>query len=46
MIDGPDVDRGASVIVYKTISAPKRPSDAVERTHKAQEIVARRRVDS
>lgn len=43
-VDGPDVDMEASVIVYKQITAPKRPSDAVERTHHAQEIVARRRV--
>jgi len=45
MVDGPDIDRNASVIEYTTAIVPVRPSDVGERTHKAQEVVARRRVD-
>lgn len=46
MVDGEEYDPIASVPVYKTVMAPVRPSDVVERTHKAQEIVANRRVES
>jgi len=42
--DGPNVDMEASVIVYKTIMAPARPSDVFERTRKAQELVAQQRI--
>lgn len=41
-IDG-DVDEEASTIVIKTVSVPKRPTDAMLRIKKACEIVARRR---
>jgi hypothetical protein len=44
MVDGPDLDMNASVIEYTTAVVPVRPSDVGERTHKAQEIVARRRM--
>jgi hypothetical protein len=41
-VDG-ELDREASVFVYKNIMAPVRPSDVMERTKAACEIVAKRR---
>jgi hypothetical protein len=38
-----DIDREASVLVYKKVRVPARPSDYFERTKKACEVVARRR---
>lgn len=42
IIDG-HLNREASVLVYKRMLVPKRPSDVMERTKKACEIIARKR---
>lgn len=39
-----DIDQEASVLVYKTIKVPVRPSDVLARTKTACETVARRRM--
>lgn len=41
--DEPELDAEQSVVKYKKIMAPTRPSDVMERTKKAQEIIARQR---
>lgn len=38
-----DIDEAQSVLKYKEVMAPVRPSDVFERTRKAQEAVARQR---
>lgn len=43
MIDGSDLNREASVINYKRVQVPKRPSDRMLRIKKACERVARQR---
>lgn len=43
MIDGGIIDQEASVIVYKKMRVPARPSDYMERTKAACEAVARQR---
>lgn len=37
------INEAASVLVYKKMMVPARPSDVMERTKKAQEVVAQRR---
>lgn len=43
-IDGPELDREASVLKWVTKKVPVRPSDWYERVKKAQEVVAKRRL--